>query len=105
MITEATTSNFASEVTDAPGSVLVDFYSADCGPCRAVAPLLEEPAKERNGNLKIVKVDVVENRQLAAQFRAYAMPTFIQFQNGQPQKQIVGARSKKVFAAWIDGQN
>jgi thioredoxin 1 len=105
MITEANASNFSSEVTDAPGAVLVDFYTADCSPCRAMAPLLDELARERSGNLKVVKVDVAENQQLAAQFRVSAMPTFILFQNGQAQKQIIGARSKKFFTAWMDGQN
>ena len=105
MITEATSANFTSEVTNAAGPVLVDFYTNDCAPCRMMVPVLNELATERAGNLKIVKVDAAENAQLASQFRVTAMPTFILFQNGQPQKQVVGARSKKMFSAWIDGQN
>jgi len=70
-----------------------------------MAPVLDEIARERGERLKIVKVDVAENQQLAAQFRVTAMPTFILFENGQSQKQMVGARSKKLFTAWIDGQN
>jgi thioredoxin 1 len=105
MTTEANSINFQQEVLGHPGAVLVDFYTPDCGPCRQMAPLLDELAKERSGNLKVVKVDVAENQQLAAQFRVSAMPTFILFKEGQAQKQIIGARSKKIFTAWIDGQN
>jgi thioredoxin 1 len=105
MVTEVNTTNFEQEVTASRGNVLVDFYTPDCSPCRAMAPVLDEIAKERNGNLKIVKVDVASNQQLAAQFRVSAMPTFILFENGQPIRQIIGARSKKLFTAWVDGQN
>lgn len=105
MPTEANASNFEQEVIRSTGPVLVDFHTPDCGPCRAMAPVLDEIAQERNGKLKIVKVDAAENQQLAAQFRVTAMPTFILFENGQPTRQIIGARSKKVFTAWIDGQN
>jgi thioredoxin 1 len=104
-MTAANSANFASEVLAAKSPVLVDFYTQDCAPCRMMAPVLDEIARERGEALKIVKVDVNENQQLAAQFRVTAMPTFILFQNGQPQKQMVGARSKKLFTAWIDGQN
>src|ERR1700722_5094103 len=95
MITEVTETSFAKEVTAAAGPVLVDFYTQDCGPCRMMAPVLNELATERGANLKIVKVDVAENAQLAAQYGVTAMPTFVLFQNGEVQKQIVGARSKK----------
>jgi thioredoxin 1 len=105
MPTPANSANFAQEVLASRNPVLVDFYTPDCGPCRMMAPVLDEIARERGDSLKIVKVDVAENQQLAAQFRITAMPTFILFQNGQPQKQMVGARSKKLFTAWIDGQN
>jgi thioredoxin 1 len=104
MTTEATAANFAQEVLGSTTPVLVDFYTVDCSPCRAMAPLLDELGRERSGSLKIVKVDVANNQQLAAQFRVSAMPTFILFKGGQPQKQIVGARSKKIFTAWIDDQ-
>jgi thioredoxin 1 len=104
MLTEANSASFEAEVTRAAVPVVVDFYTADCGPCRMMAPVLAEIATESNGQLKIVKVDVAENQQLAAQFGVSAMPTFILFQNGQPQRQIIGARSKKQFAAWIDGR-
>ena len=105
MTIEANSSNFEQEVLGSPGPVLVDFYTADCGPCRMMAPVLDELARERNGKLKIVKVDVAGSQQLAAQFRVSAMPTFILFENGQPQRQIIGARSKKSFAEWVDGRN
>jgi thioredoxin 1 len=105
MITEVTSASFENEVIRSTQPVVVDFYTQDCSPCRAMAPVLAELAVERGDSLKIVKVDVAENAPLAAQFRVSAMPTFILFQNGQPQRQVVGARSKKLFSAWIDGQN
>ncbi|HEX3800864.1 MAG TPA: thioredoxin family protein [Verrucomicrobiae bacterium] len=104
-MTSATSENFGQEVLLSSGPVLVDFYTPDCGPCRAMAPLLDEISRERGDALKIVKVDAGENPQLAAQFRVTAMPTFILFQDGAPQRQIIGARSKKLFTAWIDGRN
>src|SRR5579871_1261784 len=101
MLQEVNAANFASEVTNSSTPVVVDFYTQNCGPCRAMAPVLAELATERAANLKIVKVDVEQNLQLASQFRVSAMPTFILFHGGVPQRQIVGARSKKLFAAWI----
>jgi len=105
MITEVDAASFDQEVLKSSGPVLVDFHTVDCSPCRAMAPVLNEMAQERGTALKIVKVDVANNQQLAAQFRVSAMPTFILFENGQPKRQIIGARSKKLFSAWIDGQN
>ena len=70
-----------------------------------MVPILDELATERSGNLKVVKVDVAENAQLATQYGVTAMPTFALFQNGQPQKQIVGARSKKNMSTWIDARD
>ena len=105
IITEADAANFEREVINTPGLVLVDFHTPDCGPCRMMTPLLDELARERQGNLKIVKVDAAAHPSLAAQFRVSAMPTFILFEHGQPRRQIIGARSKKLFTAWIDGQN
>jgi len=70
-----------------------------------MAPVLNELATERGANLKIVKVDVAENAQLAAQYGVTAMPTFVLFQNGEVQKQIVGARSKKNMSTWIDARD
>ena len=105
MLIEANSATFAAEITNVPSPVLVDFYTPDCGPCRMMAPILAELAAERGSNLKIIKVDVAENQALAAQFGVTAMPTFVLFQNGEPRKQIVGARSKKLFAAWIDSRD
>jgi len=94
MLIEANSATFPAEITNVPGPVLVDFYTPDCGPCRMMAPVLAELAAERGSNLKIIKVDVAENQALAAQFGVTAMPTFVLFQNGEPLKQIIGARSK-----------
>jgi thioredoxin 1 len=101
MATEANASSFENEVIKHPGRVLVDFYTPECGPCRFMTPLLEELGKDRP-RLKIVKIDVAQNAAVGAQFRVMAAPTFIIFDQGQPQKQITGSRSKKEFAAWLD---
>jgi thioredoxin 1 len=105
MTTEVNSANFEQEVLASAGPVLVDFYTSNCAPCRMMAPVLNELSLERAGQLKIVKVDAVENPQLTVQFRISAMPTFMLFEQGQVRRQIVGARSKKVFTAWIDGQS
>jgi thioredoxin 1 len=101
MAVEANTSSFENEVIKHPGRVLVDFYTPECGPCRFMTPLLEELGKDRP-QLKIVKIDVGQNATVGAHFRVMGVPTFIIFDQGQPQKQITGSRSKKEFAAWLD---
>jgi thioredoxin 1 len=104
MTTNSNPLDFEAEVLNSPGSVLVDFHTADCGPCRVMAHVLQELAAERAGSLKIVKVDVSENAALASQFRVTAVPTFILFNNGQPQRQLSGSRSKRLFVEWLDGR-
>jgi thioredoxin 1 len=102
MSIELNSANFEQEVTAHPGNVLVDFYTQSCSPCRMMAPILEEIAKEKQSDLKIGKVDAAEQAQLAATFRVSAVPTFVLFKNGQPLKQFVGMRSKKDLLTWIN---
>lgn len=85
---------FAEEVLASSTPVLVDFWAAWCGPCRMVAPVLDEIAKERAGSLTIAKVDVDANPATARDFQVVSIPTLILFKNGKAVKRIVGAKGK-----------
>lgn len=75
--------------------ILVDFWAAWCGPCRAMAPILDEVAAEQDGRLRIGKVNVDENRGLAQRFQIASIPLMILFKSGQPVTQVLGARPKE----------
>jgi len=92
-IQEVTDANFQAEVIESEKPVLVDFWAPWCGPCRMVAPVLEEIAEERD-DLRIVKLNVDENQQTAAAFQILSIPTMILFKAGKPVKAIVGAYPK-----------
>lgn len=85
---------FAEEVLASSTPVLVDFWAAWCGPCRMVAPVLDEIAKEKAGSLTVAKVDVDANPATARDFQVVSIPTLILFKNGQAVKRIVGAKGK-----------
>jgi thioredoxin 1 len=89
-----TDSNFQSEVLSSEQPVLVDFWATWCGPCRMVAPIVEEIAGEQNGKLKVAKVDVDQNPQVAQQFGVMSIPTLIVFKGGQPVERLVGYMPK-----------
>jgi thioredoxin len=93
-ITDVTDNSFQAEVLESDKPVLVDFWAPWCGPCRLVAPALEEIAGERD-DLRIVKLNVDDNQQTAAQFQVLAIPTMILFRNGAEAKRIQGAMPKK----------
>ena len=92
-LTEVTDNNFAAEVLEAGQPVLVDFWAPWCGPCRLIAPHLEELDNERD-DLTVVKMNVDENPQTAAKYGIMSIPTLILFKNGQVAKQVVGALPK-----------
>jgi thioredoxin 1 len=93
-LSEVTDNNFTAEVIESEGPVLVDFWAPWCGPCRVVAPVLEEIASERP-DLRIVKLNVDDNQQTAAQYQVLSIPTLILFKGGAPVKTVVGAYPKK----------
>jgi len=101
-VSEVTDANFQSEVVEADKPVLVDFWAPWCGPCRMVAPVLEEIAGERGDELKIVKLNVDENQQTAASFEVLSIPTLILFRNGQVAKKVIGAYPKKRLEAELE---
>ncbi|MBM3265178.1 MAG: thioredoxin [candidate division Zixibacteria bacterium] len=95
-------SQFEAEVINSSLPVLVDFWAEWCGPCKAIAPTLEQLAGEYEGRLKIVKVDVDENRQAAAQFGIRSIPSLLIFKDGVEVDRIIGALPKPQLTSKID---
>ncbi len=87
--------NFKEDVLESSLPVLVDFYADWCGPCKMVAPILEELAEEYAAKLKVVKVNVDKEQELAQQFRVVSIPTMIVFENGEIRDSFMGYRSKE----------
>ena len=101
-IVEITSANWKTEVLDSGIPVVVDFWAEWCGPCRALAPVLEEVAREREGKVRIAKVNVDENQQLAAEFKVRAIPTMLVFKGGVVQEQMTGAMNKSALLGKLD---
>ena len=94
--------NFSSEVLTATSPVLVDFWAEWCGPCKMIAPLLDELASEYDGKVKIGKVNIDEHQNLATQYGIRAIPTMLLFKNGEVAEQIVGMRTKRDLKGSLD---
>jgi thioredoxin 1 len=100
-LNEVTDASFQAEVIESEQPVLVDFWAPWCGPCRVVAPVLEEIAGER-ADLRVVKLNVDDNQQTAAAFQVLSIPTMILFKGGQAVKTIVGAYPKQRLEAELE---
>src|SRR5213593_3570728 len=97
-VTDAT---FEAEVLNSPTPVLVDFWAAWCGPCRAIAPAVDEIASEYKGKLKVVKLDVDQYGEVSGRYNVLGIPTLLLFKGGQVVEKMVGARPKAALVASI----
>ncbi|MBI5475606.1 MAG: thioredoxin [Ignavibacteriales bacterium] len=100
---EVTDANFQTEVMQSDKPVLVDFWAVWCGPCKMIAPHVEELAKTYDGKLKVAKIDVDSNPKTAMQFGIRSIPTLLIFKGGQVAEQIIGAVSKSQLISKVEG--
>lgn len=105
MVKHSSADKFKADVLEAKQPVLVDFYAPWCGPCRAMAPVLEELAGEYKGKVTIVKVDVDENQELAAKYEIRGIPALKVFKNGKIVNEVTGMISKAELATILDSVN
>jgi thioredoxin 1 len=94
--------NWEKEVLKGNGLVMVDFWAVWCGPCRIIAPVVDELAQEYEGRLRVVKLNTDENPDVASRYQIMGIPTLLFFKDGKPVDKIVGAAAKKQFKDKID---
>jgi len=102
-VTELTDQNFQAEVLGSSEPVLVDFWATWCGPCRALSPKIEELAKEYKGKVKVGKLDIDDNQQVAEKYGIMSVPTVLLFKNGQKFGQLVGNHPKSKLEEFVKG--
>ncbi len=102
MVLELNENNFDVEVLRSAQPVLVDFWAPWCGPCRSMAPVIEEVARDFAGRVKVAKVNVDENQTLAGRYRIMSIPTMVMFKNGEVVGQMVGYTAKGVLAKKLE---
>lgn len=100
---EINEANFEAEVLKSNQPIIVDFWAEWCGPCKMLAPVLDEIAREQSGRVKVAKVNVDTNPTLAARFGIQSIPTLLYFVNGEAKEQTVGALSKRAIVAKLEG--
>lgn len=100
-----TSKNFEEEVLNSEKTVLVDFFAKWCGPCKMMTPIVEEIKKEMEGKVKIYKIDIDEEQELAIKYEIMSIPTFIVFKDGKIEKKAVGMRDKEELIKLINGTN
>jgi thioredoxin len=101
-VIELDESNFDRELTQDDKPMIVDFWAEWCGPCKMIAPLLDEIAREKAGSLKVAKVNVDENQSLSLKYNIRAIPALLFFKNGQLRDQVTGVTSKKDLLSRVD---
>ena len=101
-VSKVSDSDFEAQVLKSAEPVVVDFWAEWCGPCKMIAPALEELAGSMNGKVKIVKLNVDENPQTAAKYGIMSIPTLMLFKNGELASRQVGAAPKQKLEAWIN---
>ena len=104
MANETTDSKFDSDVLNSDQPVLVDFWAEWCGPCRQLAPIVEDIAKEMGGKLKVYKVNIDHNPETPTKYNVRGIPTLILFKNGKPAATKVGSLPKSSLMEWIQSE-
>ena len=103
MSSEFTDSNFQTEVLESQQPVVVDFSAAWCGPCKQLSPIIDDLAKEYEGQVKVGKVDIDQSQEVAGRYGIMSVPTVLFFKGGEKVDTLVGLNAKSVYKAKIDG--